>query len=348
MKKEIKKLFILLFFLTFIFGLIFSQSAGAQSRAPHEIEIHCFMVGTSTYAFGVAMAQFINEKNGWLKATAVEMPRNAVTARLIIEKPELRKKLIGFLDLDQVKVGDPPFDKYETPYKGLRGLTAYGSVFNGFATLNPNIKKPSDFSGKRIGVGLTPSSARVDLPKLVLRASGAKDFKVSEYSFTDGVRALKDGLIEGLLVAGFLRDPATGKHIPNPAFSELLSTSKIFFVSYNEGIYDKFCREQGRRTAEYVIPPGGIGPQQTVPWRVAGGPIGWGCDKEMPNDVIYEFTKIMVENASRFGDFHPSGKGLTPARMAKYGYPASEIHEGTLKYFREAGLDKYVGHRWME
>ena len=348
MQKKVGKLFITAACLTLTFGLIFSQSAGAAARAPHEIEIHSFMVGTSTYAFGVAMAQFINEKKGWLKATAVEMPRTAVTSRLIIEKPGMKQKLIGFIQPEDVRIGYPPFDKFKPPYQDLRYIVAYGSVFNGFVTLDPNIKKPGDFSGKRIGVGLTPSAARVDLPKLALLASGATNLKASEYSFTAGVRALKDGLIKGLLVAGFLRDPATGKHVPNPALSELLSTSKVYFVSYDEGSYDKYTKEQGRRLSEYVIPPGGIGPQQAVPWRVAGGPIGWGCDKGMPNDVIYEFTKIMAENAHRFGDFHPSGKSITPERMAKYGYPASEIHEGALQYFREVGLDKYVGHRWME
>lgn len=348
MKKRGNGIAMIALIISLVFGFVITGNVGAETKKPYNIEIHSFMVGTSTYAFGVALAQFINEKNGWLKATAMEMPRTSVTAQMIIEKPGMKEKLIGFIQPEDVKIGYPPFDKYKPPYEGLRYIAAYGSVFNGFVTLDPDIRKPGDFAGKRIGVGLTPSAARVDIPKLALIAGGATDLKVSEYSFTDGVRALKDGLIKGLLVAGFLRDPETGQHVPNPAFSELLSTSKVYFVSYEKGTYDKICEEQGRRLSEYVLPPGGISPAQTVPWRVAGGPIGWGGDQALPNDVVYEYTKIMAENAHRFGDFHPSGKSITPERMARWGYPPSEIHEGALRYFREVGLEKYVTHRWME
>ena len=55
---------------------------------------------------------------------------------------------------------------------------------------------------------------------------------------------------------------------------------------------------------------------------------------------------MAMENASFC--FHPSGKSITPQRMAKYGYPQSYIHEGALKYYKDAGLDRYIGLTWME
>ena len=348
MKKRVNQFVMITLVMSLVFGFVLTGNVGAQTKKPYNIEIYTFMVGTSTYAFGVALAQFINEKSSWLKATAVEIPRPTVTARMMIEKPGMKEKMIGFISTEDVRIGYPPFDKYKPPYDGLMNIAAYGSVFNGIITIDPNIKKMCDFSGKRIGLGLSPSAARVDLPKLAIKAGGAKNAKFSEYGFTDGVRALKDGLIKGLVVAAFLRDPATGKHVPNPAFSQVLSTSKTYFVSYEKGTYDKYCVEQGRRLSEYIVPPGGLGPAQTVPWRVAGGPIGWGGDKAIPNDVVYEFTRIMAENAHRFGDFHTSGKSITPERMAKFGFAPEYIHAGALKYYKEAGLSKYIGHRWME
>jgi TRAP transporter TAXI family solute receptor len=348
MKKRVNQFVMLIVVISLICGFVFTGNVGAQTKKPYNIEIYTFMVGTSTYAFGVALAQFINEKSSWLKATAVEIPRPTVTARMMIEKPGMKEKMIGFINTEDPRIGYPPFDKYKPPYDGLRNIAAYGSVFNGVITLDPNIKKMSDFSGKRIGLGLSPSAARVDIPKGAIIASGAKNVKFSEYSFTAGVRAIKDGLIQGLLTGAFLRDPVTGKHVPNPAFSQVLSTAKTYFVSFEKGTYDNICKEQGRRLSEYIVPPGGLGPAQTVPWRVAGGPIGWGGDKAIPNDVVYEFTRIMAENAHRFGDFHPSGKSITPERMAKMGTAAKYIHEGALRYYKEAGLDKYIGRRWME
>ncbi len=328
--------------------------AGAQKGAetkpqPYKIDIYTFQVGTSTYAFGVALAQFINAQSSWLKATALEIASATSSTRMVIEEPAERKKIIAFMSTDDLYAGYPPFNKYKTPYMDVLNISTYGSNFNAWVTLDPKIKTCADFSGKTLGFGTSPSGARVDLPRDTLKAAGATNFKVAEYDFTGGVRALKDGLIQGLLVSGFISDVPTKKHIPNPAFAELLSTAKVSFVSYPEGVYDKIAMAQKRmRKSEYVVPPGAMSPMQTEPWRVAGFPIGWSCDRAMPDHVVYEFTRIMAENIQKFGDFHITGKVLTKDLMPKFGYPRELMHPGALKYYDENGLAGGIGKIWIE
>ena len=333
---------------------LFPLSAAAQKApdskpgSPYKIDIYTFQVGTSTYAFGVALAQFINAQSTWLKATALEIPSATTVARMIIEEPAERKKIIGFLPVDDVYAGYPPFDKYKPPYDDILNIAAYGSNFNAWVTLDPKIKTLTDFSGKTLGFGTLPSAARVDTPRDTLLASGVTTIKVAQYDFTGGVRALKDGLIQGLLVSGFISDVKTKKHIPNPAFAELLSTAKVYFISYKEGVYVNVSIKQKRRKAEYVVPPGGMSPMQTEPWRVAGYPIGWSCDRAMPDQVVYEFTRIMAENIHRFGDFHITGKVLNRELMAKFGFPREKMHSGAVKYYDEKGLAGGIGKIWID
>ena len=325
-----------------------AQKAETKPGQPYKIDIYTFQVGTSTYALGVAQAQFINAQSTWLKATALESASPTSVARMLIEESAERKKIIGFMAAEDVYAGYPPFDRYKPPYMDILNIAAYGSNFNGWVTLDPKIKTVADFSGKTLGFGTSPSAARVDAPREALKAGGAANFKVAEYDFTGGVRALKDGLIQGLLVSAFVNDVATKKHIPNPAFAELLSTAKVHFVSYTEGTYDAVSVKQGRRKAEYVIPPGGVGPMLTEPWRVAGYPIGWSCDRALPDHVVYEFTRIMAENVQKYGDFHITGKVLTKELMPRFGFPRDKMHPGAVKYYEEKGLAGGIGKSWME
>jgi TRAP transporter TAXI family solute receptor len=334
--------------------ILFPLSALAQKApdskpgSPYKIDIYTFQVGTSTYAFGVAQAQLINAQSTWLKATALEIASATTVARMIIEEPSERKKIIGFLPVDDVYAGYPPFDKFRPPYEDILNIAAYGSNFNAWVTLDSKIKTLADFSGKTLGFGTSPSAARVDIPRDTLLASGATNIKVAQYDFTGGVRALKDGLIQGLLVSGFISDVATKKHIPNPAFAELLSTAKVYFVSYKEGIYDSISLKLKRRKSEYVVPPGMMSPMQTEPWRVAGYPIGWSCDRAVPDHVVYEFTRIMGENIHKFGDFHITGKVLNRELMPRFGFPREKMHPGALKYYDEKGLAGGIGKIWID
>lgn len=326
-----------------------AQKGTETKHPPYKIDIYTFQVGTSTYAFGVAMAQFINAQSSWLKATALEITSATSSTRMVVEEPAERKKIIAFMSTDDLYAGYPPFNKYKAPYMDVLNISTFGSNFNAWVTLDPKIKTCADFSGKTLGFGTGPSGARVDLPRDTLKAAGATNFKVAEYDFTGGVRALKDGLIKGLLVSGFISDVPSKKHIPNPAFAELLSTAKVYFVSYPEDVYDKIARGQKRlRKSEYVVPPGGMSPMQTAPWRVAGFPIGWSCDRSMPDHVVYEFTRIMAENIHKLGDFHVTGKVMTKDLMPKFGYSRELMHPGAVKYYEEQGLAGGIGKIWIE
>ncbi|MBN1105175.1 MAG: hypothetical protein JXL84_17305, partial [Deltaproteobacteria bacterium] len=155
-----------------VFGA--ANPSAAQERKPYQIEIYTFRVGTFTYAMGVALAEMINKQSSWLRATAIEASSGAVTPKILAMEPASRKKIIGFMDRWEPETGYPPFKE---PYMGIKEMAVIGFVTNGFVTLDPKIKTVKDFSGKKVGLGTSPSVARVDLPKAAILKAGAKDVK---------------------------------------------------------------------------------------------------------------------------------------------------------------------------
>jgi TRAP transporter TAXI family solute receptor len=250
----------------------------------------------------------------------------------------MRKKIMGFMVPWEAKTGYPPFKE---PYTAIKDIAVIGFVTNGFVSLNPKIKTVKDFAGKRVGLGTSPSAARVDMPKAGVLASGAKNVKFSEHGFLDGVRALSDGLIDGLLSATFMRDAVNMKFGPNPALGELMATKKVYFVSFDKEAYDRAHKEFEKKAIppwySFAVPPGGV-KGQTEPWVVQGGPITWSCDASMPDEVVYEIIRIMANNTAGFEKYHPLGKTITPVNMAKLG-DDSVVHPGALKYYKEKGVE---------
>jgi TRAP transporter TAXI family solute receptor len=60
--------------------------------------------------------------------------------------------------------------------------------------------------------------------------------------------------------------------------------------------------------------------------------------EDTPKDVVYAITKEVMENLAEFKKLHPALSGLTKESMLQ-GLTAP-IHEGALKYYKEAGLIK--------
>ena len=329
--------FALILFVCFTTSLFLISNLYAETKKPYKIEIYTYKVGTFTYAAGVALAELINKNSTWLKATALEAAGATVTSRIVATEPAMRKKVMGFMVRYEPEVGYPPFKK---SYSGIKDISVIGFVANGLVTLDSKIRTVHDLAGKKVGLGSSPSVARVDLPKAAIMKTGIKNIKFSEHGFVDGVRALADGLIDALLTGGFMVNAKPVKFGPNPAMNELMTTKKVYFCSFDRALYDAARSELKSPNLftnySYVIPPGGY-KGQTEPYVTQGGAITWSCDRAMPDEVVYEITRVMAENAGKFKDYHPLGRSITPQNMAKL---TSEevVHPGALKYYKEQGI----------
>ena len=61
---------------------------------------------------------------------------------------------------------------------------------------------------------------------------------------------------------------------------------------------------------------------------------------DVDDDTVYAVTKEVFENLEEFKTLHPAYSILTKENMLE-GLSAP-IHPGALRYYREAGLDKFI------
>ena len=58
--------------------------------------------------------------------------------------------------------------------------------------------------------------------------------------------------------------------------------------------------------------------------------------ENVPEDVVYEVTRAVMENLDDFRSLHPAFRNLDPANMIKDGLSAP-LHPGAAKYYQEQG-----------
>jgi TRAP-type uncharacterized transport system substrate-binding protein len=68
-------------------------------------------------------------------------------------------------------------------------------------------------------------------------------------------------------------------------------------------------------------------------------PIAWCAYPELPEEIAYEVTKLIIENVSEFAKYHNLGKLMSPQSLP-YGVDVKGIHPGAVKAYKEAGILK--------
>jgi TRAP transporter TAXI family solute receptor len=59
--------------------------------------------------------------------------------------------------------------------------------------------------------------------------------------------------------------------------------------------------------------------------------------ESVPEDVVYEVTRAVMENLDDFKSLHPAFQNLDPKKMITDGNSAT-LHPGAIKYYKEKGL----------
>jgi TRAP transporter TAXI family solute receptor len=316
-----------------------SACANPKASSGYEIEIYGGKAGMSTYVAAIALADLINANSSWLKATAIESPNITANFQLLYEEPERRAdtliiSMTSFAYL--AREGKEPFPEQ---YDGLRFISTVGYSFLSYVTLDPEIRRLADFSGKRISLGDRSSTTRVEMLQAIFESAGIWDDVELEYlDVESGANALRDGLIDATIGSLNLVSPPD-KYAASPFFAELMSTKTVYFVSMDSKDITYMNKKLGPLETEHSVPAGSMGPTQSEPWTGLGKPFGWAADLEMPDEVVYEICRIVYENADLFQEYNPALACISQETMANWGVPEEDIHPGALKFYKEKGLE---------
>ncbi len=237
-------------------------------------------------------------------------------------------------------------DRQYQAYNGLAEWTAAGpqsdlrSVFaihpesiTLIASAESRIASPADLRGKRVNLG-NPGSGQLQNSRDVLAAVGISEDDISA-EYVKAVEA--PGLLQDERLDAFFY---TVGH-PNGNIKEATSGRiKVSIVP----IKGQEIAEMVNRLpyyAESTIPskfyPNAI---NTEDIETVGVKATFVTSKNVSDAVVYAVTKEVFENLEEFKALHPAYDVLSERNMLK-GLSAP-IHKGALKYYREAGLDRYI------
>lgn len=308
---------------------------GCKARKINFVTIGTGGVTGIYYPTGVTISRMVNEKYDQykIKATVESTSGSVFNINSVLNKD----LVFGLVQSDR---------QYQA-YNGLAEWANIGkqsdlrSVFSIhpesitlIASGESGIRKIEDLKGKRVNLG-NPGSGYLQNSRDVLKAVGLSE---EDDIFAEYVKAVEaPGLLQDGRIDAFFY---TVGH-PNGNIKEATSGRiKVFIVPIMGQSIDKLLTKYPYY-AESIIArsfyPYALNKEDV---KTIGVKATFVTSKNTDENIVYAITKEVFENFNDFKSLHPSYKMLTKKDMLKG--LSSPIHKGALKYYEEAGLDKYI------
>ncbi len=220
------------------------------------------------------------------------------------------------------------------PLKKLRSVfSIHTETITLIASAESNINSVSDLRNKRVNIG-NPGSGQMQNSKDILSAFGMT---------TDDI---KTEYVKAVEAPGLFQDEKLDAYFytvghPNGNIKEATSGRiKVDIVSITGPEIDSMLTRYPYY-AKTVI-PGEFYPNKAKKGEVQsiGVKATLITSSDVDDDTVYAVTKEVFENLEEFKTLHPAYSILTKENMLE-GLSAP-IHPGALRYYREAGLDKFI------
>jgi TRAP transporter TAXI family solute receptor len=307
----------------FLFVLIFSESkALAQTR----LQFSLGGVTGTTYTTGAALAKFINDHSNKIKIT----PNTSGGGLENIRRVSSGMAQLGQTSCDLMHwawYGEKPFEK---PMRDFR-VIGVGSVpiVNHIVSLDQNnIKTVADLKGKVFAIGAPGSAAALYLSLFLDHLGLKKDIDIRILPHQDYPTMLLDGKIDAFNRAG---------SVPQAVITEIGVQKKIALVDLAPEIEQSGFLKKYPFFLKHVI-KGGTYKGEDRDITTFGIIAFWVASKDLPEDVVYEFTKLAY-----------SQEAINWVSMAAKGYKdinlkaplegnIGPVHPGAAKYWKEHGI----------
>jgi uncharacterized protein len=286
------------------------------------------------YPTGGAISRMINKKSTVYKLKAsVESTGGSVY--------NINAVLSGDLDFG-IAQSDRQFQavkgsaewKNKGPQNRLRSVfSIYPESVTLIASVKSGITSIKDLKGKRVNLG-NPGSGQLQNARDLLRA-----YKIDE-------KTIKGEYIKAVESAGLLQDERIDAFFytlghPNGSIKEATSGRiRVRIVSITGPELTSLIKKYPYYSLSYI--PASLYPaaENKKEIKTIGVKATLITSVDVPEATVYAVTKEVFDNLEEFKKLHPSYQTITKESMLE-GLSAP-IHKGALKYYREAGLVKYI------
>ena len=303
-------------------ALAMSTAAIAQDRSdwPRGLTLGTASVGGVYFVYGGVAANIMSEKAGINVSTQQTQGPNQ--NMILVDG--------GNLELGMVTMGvalngwNGTGWANGTQHRNVRALfPMYDTPFACVATERSGIKSFADLSGKNVGVGPRAGTPGTYFP-MIFDALGIKA-TIRNGGASDMAGQLGDGLLDAFCFAA-------GQ--PIPSFSEIEAQRPVTFFAFSDDEIAKI-REAIPEVAVTVIPAGTYR-TQTADMNTIGLFNFAIAHKDLPDSLVYELTKAVMENNEAMVQGHAASRETLPENAIKNNFLT--FHPGAVKYFQEKGV----------
>lgn len=305
---------------------------GDKQAAPAKIQninIATATTGGVYYPLGNAMSQLFNQKIPGIKASAgatAGTPQNILLMQKKEAEVAFAQNGVAFYAYN----GKEMFK--DKPTKFLRGITnLYPNVMHIVVAANSSIKSVKDFAGKKFVPGAIGSATEINSKEILslygLDYKDKKNVKGEYLGYSEAAEALKDGRVDGILIAGGL---------PTSSVLDAASSLKIRILSIEPEMIAKL-KETMPWYYEITIPKGTyIGQTEDVKTVAVANLLI--CRDDLSNELVYNMTKALHDNQKDLVAAHSAAKDMKLQDALKG--MTVPMHPGAEKYYKEKGIMK--------
>jgi TRAP transporter TAXI family solute receptor len=315
---------------TFLVFAAWTGAAGDNAQAQQQkfITIGTGGVTGVYYPSGGAMCRLMNKETDRhnIRCTVESTAASVANIKDVVQG-ELE---FGIAQADWVYHASEGNKEFEgNPVSDLRTVfSIHAETITAVARADAGIESFRDFKGKRINVG-DPGSGTLATNELL--------FEQFDMSFDDLALTAK---LKSAEQAAALCDDNIDAYAwivghPSAGVSEATSTCDARLVPLDSPEIQELIEEQPYYSKTTI--PGGLYEGNPDPVTTFGMRAVVVTSSEVPDEVVYEFTKAVFDNLGEFRSMHPALANLEPENMVSQGLNAP-IHDGAMKYYKEAGL----------
>lgn len=314
MKKRLSTAFTAVLLIAFLSG-----AASARTF----LSIATGSTGGTYYPLGGGIAEIISKNVPEFQVTSETGNASVANINLVGS----RQIEMAFAQNDIAYWASKGMDPFKERYDNLRVVASlYPEHVHCITLKGSGVNDIMDIRGKRVSVGAPGSGVLGDVSAILKLAElRYADMSADFLDFNNTTRRFKDGQLDvGFVVAGY----------PTSSVIDLAATHDIDLVSFNDDF-------MSRLTAEYpyfvkdIIPAGtyrGVDRDVVTPAVMAI----LICEANLPDDVIYRFTKALWENIADLHKVHPKAVLIT-LETALDGVSVP-LHPGAAKFYSEKGM----------
>lgn len=213
-------------------------------------------------------------------------------------------------------------------------------MLNNFITLDPEIKSPADFKGKRIALGQRTGSEWAGMPTVILRDGYGITGENAEISYLDpasAVSALLDGRAD-VAVTGIITNSELDPVLPHRNLQEAAASGRdIHYIEIGDDIVAKL-RDAGAPYLSVPVPPNSLPQQGDRTLSLVGNQGFHSAHPSFPEEDAYEITKHVITAAPKVAELSGLGAVFRDPQILTAGLTEQNTHPGSIRAFQEAGL----------